>query len=258
MEIGSEFVDAIVRLADERKPVLAIPGAAARFSLHRRAQGDYKVYEHEEARPVVRETADDVAGFAAMYREHQGPEDDALLVYVDRNQAACLADLERNIWTTLAMPFTPEFDLLSDSDRRGEKSHKEFLEMLRTQLPAPAALVARVQEMKTRLVAESASQNAAGKEYASKSVQREILGAEWIDQWEFSVDVYEGLREELPKAAIKVLVDVDLETQTFGLVPLFGELERAVRDAQRKVIELLAGAIGENKAIIVRGRAMVV
>lgn len=252
MEIGKEFVQAIVELAERSKVTVPIPGAPSRWYLQRQAAGDYLPKEYEPGRPVVKQTVDDVVGFAAMLAPAES------VVFVDRNQAATLTDIDRNVWLTLAMPFTAEFGLLNEPAKLTGLAHKEFLALLRTELPTPGALVARLQELKTSLVAEKASLNAAGKEFVSKSVQRQILGDGWKDQADFELDVYEGLRDEMEPAIVRCLIDANLEEETFGIVPLFGELEKAVRHAQAAVIELLKNAIGRPDVKIVRGRAVVV
>ncbi len=127
-------------------------------------------------------------------------------------------------------------------------TQKEFIKLLRISLPGalPESMLNAVRNLKFKLNSEGESAVAHNKVSVGKAIQAQLDGSDVIPEeataW---VPIWTGFLQELPYG-VRCAVDIDPQAQTFSLIPLPGEIERVVRDAEKKLGRLLAEAVADE------------
>lgn len=86
-----------------------------------------------------------------------------------------------------------------------------------------------------------------GSEGFSRAAQAQVNGtAELPEEVVFDLCVYQ--REIGGRCAVKCAVDIDVANVKFSLVPLADEVQRAVYDTRKEIVEMLRAALQKDEA----------
>lgn len=131
---------------------------------------------------------------------------------------------------------------------------KRFVRLLRTELGLPnEGVVAKFRKLDWKVADEGSGSVQHGKDRMGKSIQAEVQGSDELpEEISVPVPVYQeaGERQEY---IVRCAVEIDAINQSFALIPLPEEIQKAIDNAQANIRDRLSLAIGASRAAIYYG-----
>lgn len=153
---------------------------------------------------------------------------------------------------TLKLGFSPQILKLSEPPKN--MTQKEFLLLLRTTYADCGCdqLVGIVRNLKFANNQSGASSVTHGGVSVGRSIEQSVTGASSIpENVILSVPIFDRYFSCVGK--IKCAIDIDASTETFRLIPLPLQIERAIRDAESFIGESIAGMDEKHKLLVYYG-----
>jgi len=144
----------------------------------------------------------------------------------------------RNDTVSLRLPFTSQFQIVSNLKSKGVIPHRDLLRLLRTDLldVFPEAAVLAISQLEVGGSSRTGSSAGVGRERGVSEFQRELLNANEIPSLITAVlPVYDEPSLRSSPDSIMVSLDVDLETCGCRLQPVEQSLKSAI-DRQQSII----------------------
>jgi len=173
-------------------------------------------------------------------------------VWYDRTQVTCLLDdATRRDRVTLKLELSPQFTELAalDGKRRSWKQ-PDLILWLRVNfskaLDLHPELLKALRSLRWQTSSDGSGVIAHGKASLGKSIQAELSGAELIPETvTFNVPVFHGCMPGL-WGLVPCVLDINAKDETIALIPLAGAIEKALRDAEERLGEMLKGMLGDE------------
>lgn len=178
-------------------------------------------------------------------------------VWYSREKVVCvLDDSTRRDTVTLPLPYSPQLKALMGVERTAF-DQKGIILFLRVTLKACLGqcpdLIETLRRVKfdNGMVIDSAVNH--GRSSIGKEIRSEITGAKVIPEYvRLDVPIFESGFPQL-RFPVEVAIDPDPSTAQFKLLPIPGEIERAIAAAEASIGEQLQNALSEAHADVLYG-----
>lgn len=226
--------------------VIPTPGPKHEYIIERR---DGTLTE-KTAEPEPRDhKALDLSAVIAFATDYDAPS-----VWYSRHSVTCLVnDEERRDKVRLSLDWSPPMKALMQLEARPDPmKQSQLVLLLRTTFArclAPAGdILTAVRSLKFSAGSDGASSIQHTSVSVGRAIRSEITGAKVIPE-EITLDVPIFANAFAFTGRVQCAIDIDPGAETFKLIPLPLEIERAVVSAEKRIAELLAEGIGESAPI---------
>jgi|SRR5579863_3284674 len=191
-----------------------------------------------------------LTAFAMALADHA--EQPLPVVWYSRAGVVLLVDdSTRRDRVTVELVYSRPLNCLADCNARAVVwSQKDFIRILRTTfadcLGSCGEILRNVRTLQFNRSEVGNSSLQQGKASLGKKIESEVTGYDLIpDYLTFQVPVFEGGVIHL-LAGVRCALEVDPATATFQLIPLPGQIERAIAEAEDVIAEQLIEALGDK------------
>ena len=169
-------------------------------------------------------------------------------VWYSRDAVVCLInDDDRRDRVTLRLDLSPQIlQLMAFEKNTISLKQSQLVILLRTTfagcLSTAGEIITIVRNLKFKATIDGQSNLQHGSSSVGRALQQEITGAKAIPE-EITLDVPIFANAFNFTGRIRVAIDIDIATETFRLIPLPLEIERAIAGAENKIGEALNGSL---------------
>jgi hypothetical protein len=236
----AEFLAKIENLFNKAQGVQVLKPegeASNRFYLHNHQSGQGEF--HDIAAKPRQHAASDLTAVAEFAKANEGAA-----VWYSRNKVVCVADdstFRRNTITLTLQPSVQVQLLQRLETNQHAYPQKEFVKLLRTTFANNLSgnLLEIVRRVKFRVDQSGESVVAHGKASIGKSVEAELTGAGVLPEYvAFNVPAFASGYQSL-NHSVRCALEPDAATQTFQLIPIPGEVERVMCEAEAGIHDSL-------------------
>lgn len=218
--------------------------------------GDGKLVKHFAQAGTRAHKASDLEAVVRWAKECHKSGD--VEVWYSRHKVVCFLDANtRRDTVTLPMQLSSQIGLLHTLEKeRKLYDQQSLINLLRITLDGgvPPSLVACVRALKFRTSTEGVTMTTHTKASIGRASEAEVSGAGIIpEDILVTVPVFDGFMGTR-RFSLRCALDVDLANQKFVIQPFPGEAERAIREAEDALAEMLGDMLlvdtaGDGKAI---------
>ena len=166
-------------------------------------------------------------------------------VWYSRGDVVAVLDGQtRHDEVRLRLEYSPQIKTLLALKSDGYPQ-KDFAKLLRVALheAVPDTVIEACRYLKFKVLSGTEGMVAHGKQSIGKALEAELTGAERIpDQLRLEVPIFDGFWSER-SYSVRVAVDIDVQAERFYLTPFPGEIEAAIRAAEREIGATLTAQI---------------
>lgn len=164
-------------------------------------------------------------------------------IWFSRAAVVAILDAERRERITFTLQLSDQLKTLQTLEKRQWMKQAQFVSLLRISLHdclGPAGdILATCRRLKFKQLQDGEAAIEHGKASIGRTLQAELSGAGIIPELvSMDVPVFHNLR--LPLSRVQCAIDIDAPAESLALIPLAGEIERAIQAAESKLGERLA------------------
>ena len=223
-----------------------------RYALVNRLDGSVTWKDAEpEPRKHVASTIGDLCRFAT---DKYCPDFSGSVIWYHRSGITLLChDDSRRDRVSLPLTYSPQTQKLAEWEKnRPQISQKELILTLRTtfkdSLGAAGNLIEVLRKLKMKVNTQGESEIGHGKASIGRSIEAEVTGAGSIPEYVILfVPVFVQPFAAWP-FQVQCALEPDAGTNTFQMIPIPGQLESAMSQAEDALAEAIAGHLGEDFA----------
>lgn len=183
---------------------------------------------------------------------------DAAIFVGPREVRLVFSEADRRESLTLALNTTNGYRVLAEGKLRGlnQQAMIRTLKQLYDDRVQPASLIPDIKALRFKASTEGQSVVSAGKESIGNDIKRELAGmaSDLPEEVVLGVKVFTDPSEQLDMFdEVRCHLTVDLDTQTFTLTPIDGQVEGAMDNALDRIASALANAELDEHIRVVHG-----